>query len=130
MFKVVLFILISMAPCMACLVFAWRSRLIASIEPSASKWRSTVLTVGIVPATVCQFLVLAFLIHGFHADEQSFAEPVSLPWAVLNWISVFTWASAAVSVLIGKGSLRRPLFLWSLIIPFAAYLVVMMGYDY
>jgi hypothetical protein len=93
-------------------------------------WRAGLLIVGLVLASLSQLLVTAFLLIGFRSDGQSFATPVSLPWAIANWTSLLTWVLALVTVALGKGTIRRPLLIWGLVIPVTSWIIFMMGYDY
>jgi hypothetical protein len=93
-------------------------------------WRSRLLIVGLIFASLSQLLVTTFLLVGIHSGEQSFATQVSFPWAIANWISLLTWVFTLVTVALGKGSSRRSLLIWALLIPVTSWIVIMMGYDY
>jgi len=67
---------------------------------------------------------------GFRSDAQSFAEPAPTPWRILNWLGVLAWGVTLLTTALGKGRLRLPLFLWCISVPLAAWIVIMMGYDY
>jgi len=77
-----------------------------------------------------QLLASGFLIQGFQSDAQSFAEPAPLYWVILNWLSVLSWSVALIVSAVGKGKIQLELFRWSLIMPLAAWIVFLMGYDY
>ena len=122
--------LVAISPAIACLGSAWRGRLKDLSELNSRGWRESILTVAAFSATLSQLLALGFLLQGFHADRQSFAEPASMPWAVANWVSLASWAFAVVSIIMGRGKAKHPLLLWSLIHPITAWFVFMMGYNY
>ena len=122
--------LVAISPAIVCLGYAWRGRLKDLSELNSGGWRESILTITACTGTLSQSLTLGFLLQGFHADRQSFAEPASLPWAVANWVSLASWAFALVGTIIGRGKAKYPLLLWSLIHPVTAWFVFMMGYNY
>ena len=127
--KGVLFVTFVMVIPATCLIYGWRARgQVGTLVDGA--WRLKLPTPGLWFATLSQLLTSGFLIQGFRSDEQSFAEPAPLFWAMLNWVSVLAWGVALVTTALGKGRLRLPLFLWVLSMPLAAWIVIMMGYDY
>ncbi len=112
-----------------CLIYGWRAR--GQVGTVAeTDWRLKVPTPGLWFATLSQLLASGFLIQGFRSDAQSFAEPAPTPWIILNWVSALAWAVALTTAALGKGRLRLPLFIWVLSMPLAAWVVIMMGYDY
>ena len=127
--KGVIFVTVAMGIPAICLIYGWRAWGQVRKAP-AGDWRVMLPTPGLWFATLSQFLASGFLIQGFRSDEQSFAEPATLYWAILNWVSVLSWGLALWTVALGKGRLRLPLFLWVLSMPLAAWIVIMMGYDY
>jgi hypothetical protein len=127
---IVVFILGFMSPSAVCLYYALRAWSKLGTNSTTIGWQARLLMVGVVLASVCQLLVTAFLLTGFRSDGQSFATPVSLPWAIANWISLVSWVLALVTVAFGKGGMRRPLLIWSLVIPVASWIIVMMGWNY
>jgi|SRR5216684_532974 len=127
--KGILFVTFAMVIPAVCLIYGWRVR--GQIgTPMESDRRLKLPTLGLWFATLSQLLASGFLIQGFKSDEQSFAEPAPPYWAILNWVSVLFWYVALVSAALGKGRPRLPLFLWALSMPLAAWIVIMMGYDY
>jgi hypothetical protein len=124
--KGLLFVTVVMALPASCLIYGWGQ--IGKL--TQSDWRLMVPTPGLCFATVSQLLVSGFLIQGFRSDAQSFAEPAPLHWMILNWLSVLAWGVTLLATALGKGRLRLPLFLWGLSMPLAAWIVIMMGYDY
>ena len=112
-----------------CLIYGWRVRG-QSGAVSEGDWRVKLPTPGLWFATLSQLLACGFLVQGFRSDSQSFAEPAPLHWAVLNWVSVLAWGMALSTTVLGKGRLRLPLVFWVLSTPLAAWVVIMMGYDY
>jgi hypothetical protein len=131
MIKVFIFIAVVMLPSAACLICGWISWRSRHRELQSKNWRIAALKVGLCSATVSQVLAFAFLLQGFHPDKQSFAEPQPLAWQFGNWITLITWLFALLTVVLGKkGAIRRPLLIWGFITPIAAWIVVMMGFDY
>jgi hypothetical protein len=128
--QIFLLFLLAISPAIVCLGYAWRGCLKDLSEFSSKGWRANILTMAACTATLSQFLALGFLLQGFHANRQSFAEPASLPWAVANWVSLAGWAFAVVGTLVGQGRAKRSLLLWSVIHPITAWFVFMMGYNY
>jgi hypothetical protein len=124
------FVLGSIAPAVACLLWAWRAQLKNPPNPESATWRSAILSFAIYLATPSQFLVTSFLLHGFHGDSQSFIERVSLPWAVANWVTFLGWTFVVTAAAIGQGRLKRPLLFWSVIAPLSAWFVVQIGWNY
>jgi hypothetical protein len=112
-----------------CLIYAWRVRCQAATV-SQGNWRLKLTTPGLWFATLSQLLACGFLIQGFRSDSQSFAEPAPLHWAVLNWVSVLGWGVALSTTAVGRGRARLSLFFWVLSRPLAAWVVIMLGYDY
>jgi hypothetical protein len=112
-----------------CLICGWRVRG-QSGAVSEGDWRVKLPTPGLWFATLSQLLACGFLVQGFRSDSQSFAEPAPLHWAVLNWVSVLAWGIALSTTVLGKRRLRLPLVFWVLSMPLAAWVVIMMGYDY
>jgi len=111
-----------------CLIYGWRAW--AQSRPLQGAWREKILTLGLCLATLSLLVTSGFLFQGFHSDAQSFAEPPPRHWVILNWLSALTWTLALVAATLGKGRLRRPLFLWCLTMPLAAWIVIEMGYRY
>lgn len=128
--QIFLLFLLAISPAIVCLGYAWRGCLKDLPGFNSKGWRENILTMAACTATLSQFLALGFLLQGFHADRQSFAEPASLPWAVANWVSLASWAFAVVGTFVGQGSAKRSLLLWSVIHPVAAWFIFMMGYNY
>jgi len=95
--------LVAISPAIVCLGYAWRGRLKDLSELNSRGWRESILTITACTGTLSQSLTLGFLLQGFHADRQSFAEPASMPWAVANWVSLASWAFALVGTIIGRG---------------------------
>jgi hypothetical protein len=127
--KGALFVTVVMALPTSCLIYGWRvPGQIGKL--TQSDWRLMAPTPGLCFATVSQFLVSGFLIQGFRSDAQSFTEPASTHWIIFNWLSVLAWGVTLLTGAVGKGRLRLPLFLWSISIPLATCIVIMMGYDY
>jgi hypothetical protein len=126
----VIFVMGFMSPSAICLIYAWRARVKLGVASIGHGWRAGSLVVGLVLASLSQSLVTAFLLVGFRSDRQSFAERVSLPWAIANWTSVLSWILALVTVALGNGRVRRPLLIWGVVIPVTSWIIVMMGYDY
>jgi len=127
--KGVLFVTFVMVIPTTCLIYGWRAwGQVGTLVDGG--WRLKLPTPGLWFATLSQLLTSEFLLQGFRSDEQSFAEPAPLFWAMLNWVSVLAWGVALVTTALGKGRLRLPLFLWVLSMPLAAWIVIMMGYDY
>lgn len=124
------FFVVTMAPSIACLAYCWRLRFSVGASALSDGWRPEALRFGLYFATLSQILATAFLIHAFHGDRQSFVEPQSFRWLVANWITVTAWAFSIAGTAVGKGRGRRALFVWILITPLAAWLVVMVGMDY
>jgi len=112
-----------------CLIYGWRVRGQAGTA-SEDDWRLKLQTPGLWFATLSQLLVCGFLIQAFRSDSQSFAEPAPPTWALLNWVSILAWGLALSTTALGSGRVRRPLFFWVLSMPLAAWVVIMMGYDY
>jgi len=81
-------------------------------------------------AALTQVIVLGFLPHGFHSNGQSFVEKAPTVWRELNSISLFSWALVVTSVVLGKGQGKRNLIFWTLTIPLAAGVVVIIGMYY
>jgi hypothetical protein len=119
-----------MSPSAICLIYAWRVRVILGMDSSEHGWRIGALLVGLILASLSQLLATAFLLTGFRSDEQSFASPVSISWAITNWITLLTWILALFTVALGKGPVRRPLLIWGLVMPVTSWIIIMMGYDY
>jgi len=128
--QAILTVLAFMTPSMACLVFAWRAKLTEPSDSQKTKLRAGFLAGGIAFATLSQLLVLGFLFHGYDPDGQSFATPPPRPWIISNWIAAFAWLCAIVAIIGGKGRARRPLFLWTLVTPLAAFVFEEMAYMY
>jgi hypothetical protein len=124
------FVLGSVSPAVACLLWAWRAHLKKTSNSASVTWRSGILSLAIYLATLGQIFVTSFLINGFHGDSQSFIEKVSLPWAIANWITVLSWTFVVIAAAIGQGRLKRPLLFWCLIAPLSAWFVVQMGWNY
>jgi len=93
-------------------------------------WRAKLLTLGFYLATLSLVVTSGFLLQGFHSSGQSFAEPPPRHWVILNWISALAWVIVLLAAALGKGRLRRPLFLWCVIMPLAAWIVTEIGYRY
>jgi hypothetical protein len=127
--KGVLFVTFIMLFPASCLIEGWRAWGQAG-KPMRGNWRSMVPTAGLCFATMSQLLASGFLIQGFQSDAQSFAEPAPLYWVILNWLSVLSWSVALIVSAVGKGKIQLELFRWSLIMPLAAWIVFLMGYDY
>ena len=113
--QISLLFLLAISPATVCLGYAWRGCLKDLSEFNSKRWRANLLMMAACSATLSQLLALGFLVHGFHANRQSFAEPASLPWAVANWASLAGWAFAVVGTLVGHGRAKRSLLLWSVI---------------
>lgn len=128
--RIFAFIFASIAPAVACLIWAWWVHLEDPSKPENVNWRSGILSVAIYLATLGQVLVTWFLLHGFHGDSQSFVERVSLPWAVANWVTFLGWTFVVTAAAIGQGRLKRPLLFWSVIAPLSAWFVVQIGWNY
>ena len=128
-FKGVLFVTLVMGIPAICLIYGWEAWGQAR-KLSAGDWRVMLSTPGLWFATLSQLLASGFLIQGFRSDAQSFSEAAPFIWVILNWISVLAWGLALWATVLGKGRLRLPLLLWVLSMPVAAWLVVMMGYNY
>src|SRR5216683_4342780 len=127
--KGILFVTFAMVIPAVCLIYGWRVR--GQIgTPMEGDRRLKLPTPGLWFATLSQLLTSGFLIQGFRSDAQSFAEPAPVYWAILNWVSVLAWGVALLTTALGKGRLRLALFLWVLSVPLAAWIVIMMGYDY
>jgi hypothetical protein len=126
----VIFVVSFMSPPAICLIHAWRTLVKIGTGEIEHRWRSRLLIVGLTLASVSQLLVTAFLLTGFHSGGQSFATRVSLPWAIANWTSLLTWILTLIIVALGKGTVRRPLLIWGLVMPVTSWIVFMMGYDY
>jgi hypothetical protein len=118
--QIFLLFLLAISPAIVCLGYAWRGCLKDLSEFNSKGWRANILTMAACTATLSQFLALGFLLQGFHANRQSFAEPAPLPWAVANWVSLAGWAFAFVGTLVGQGRAKRSLLLWSVIHPVTA----------
>src|SRR6266700_1811529 len=129
-FGTVILVLGFMSPSAFCLTYAWRARVKLGTEFTEHGWRAGALIVGLMAATLSQLLATAFLLIGFHSSEQSFAERVSLPWAIANWIMILTWLLALATVALGRGSLRRSLLICGLVMRVTSWIIFMMGYDY
>ena len=127
--KGILFVTFVMGIPAICLIYGWRAWGQTRKLP-AGDWRVMLPTPGLYFATLSQLLASGFLIQGFRSDAQSFAEPASFFWVGLNWVSVLTWGLALWAIALGKGRLRRPIFFCVLSMPLAAWVVIMMGYDY
>ena len=128
--QAILSVLFFMTPSMACLILAWRAKLMELSDSRNTKLLARLLAGGIGFATLSQLLVLGFLIQGYDPDAQSFATPPPRPWIISNWIAVFGWLCAIVAIIGGKGRARRPLFLWTLVTPVAACFFEEMAYRY
>jgi len=107
-----------------------RIRLSRGTRTELPGWRSNVLSVGMWLAAVTQVLVLGFLAQGFHLNRQSFVEKAPMMWRELNSISLFSWALVVTSVVLGKGLGKRSLVAWTLTLPLAAGVVVIIGMYY
>jgi hypothetical protein len=125
-----IFVMGFMSPSALCLIYAWRAQIKLGMNSIDHGWRAGLLMVGLVLASLSQLLATSFLLVGFRLDEQSFAKPVSLPWAIANWTTLLTWILALVMVAVGSGRIRRPLLIWGLVMPGTSWIIVMMGYDY
>jgi len=125
----VLFVTVGMGVPAICIIYGWRVRVqVGALMEGDQRLKSP--KPGLWFAILSQLLASGFLIQGFRSDEQSFAEPAPLYWALLNWVSVLAWGVAFVTTVLAKGRLRLPLFLWVLSMPLAAWIVILMGYDY
>jgi hypothetical protein len=128
--RIFAFISVLMVPAVSCLIYAWRALRKNPADSGSTLTRAKLLAAAIYPAALSQILVLGFLLQGFHGDRQSFAGPAPPIWALANWITVFAWLFVVGAVAAGRGSARRPLFLWTVIAPVTAWLIFLMGYDY
>jgi hypothetical protein len=128
--QALLSVLVFMTPSMVCLIFAWRAKLTEPSDSQNTKLRARLLAGGIGFATLSQLLVIGFLFQGYDPDAQSFATPLPRPWIISNWIAVFGWLCAIVAIAGGKGRARRPLILWTLVTPAAAFFFEEMAYIY
>src|SRR2546426_2880240 len=113
-----------------CLIYGWRRWVQAETRPVADDWRAKLLAVGLCLATLSLLSTSGFLLQGFHPNGQSFAEAPPRHWVTLNWFSAFAWILALLAAVVGKGRSRRPLFLWCISMPLAAWIVIEMGYRY
>lgn len=112
-----------------CLIYGWRVR--GQLDPGPeSGWRAKLLTLGLCLATLSLLVTSGFLFQGFDSNGQSFAGPPPRHWVILNWLSALAWTLAFLAAVLGKGRLRRPLFLWCVCMPLAAWIVIEMGYRY
>jgi hypothetical protein len=94
------------------------------------RWRSNVLSIGMWLAALTQVIVLGFLGQGFHSNGQSFVGQDPTVWRELNSIALFSWALVVASVVLGKGQGKRNLVFWTLTIPLATGIVVIIGIYY
>src|SRR5712692_3015657 len=113
-----------------CLIYGWRRWGQAETRPVGDDWRAKLLIVGLCLATLSLLLTSGFLLQGFHSNGQSFAGPPPRHWVILNWLSTLAWTLVLLAAALGKGRSRRPLFLWYLSMPLAAWIVIEMGYRY
>jgi hypothetical protein len=125
-----IFVVGFMSPSAICLIYAWWAYVNSRKGPIEPRWRAALLKIGLVLASLSQVLATSFLVQGFRSDAQSFAEPVSRPWAIANTTTLASWVLALVTVALGNGRVRRPLLVWGLVFPVACWVVIMMGYDY
>ena len=127
--RLIFLIAISALPVNA-LADTFRIRLSPRTRAERPRWRSNVLSIGMWLAALTQVIVLGFLGQGFHSNEQSFVGKAPTVWRELNSISLFSWALVVTSVLLGKGQGKRNLIFWTLTIPLATGVVVIMGIYY
>lgn len=113
-----------------CLIYGWRVWGQLDAGPVDGGWRAKLLTLGLCLATLSLFVTSGFLFQGFNSNAQSFAGPPPRHWVILNWLSALAWALALLATVLGKGRLRRPLFLWCVCMPLGALIVIEMGYMY
>jgi hypothetical protein len=128
--KAIAFVLAVMALPVSCLGWAWHVHLDKRSKELKAGLRQKLSAIGIYCASLSQFLMLFFLLQGFHGDRQSFTEPATSPWVVGNWVALICWVFVLCVVVVGRGALKRALLVWIVTAPVAAWLVVMMGYDY
>jgi hypothetical protein len=114
----------------ACLVYGWRVWVQRRNEPTASAWKSKLLTVGLCMASLISLSICGFILRGYNSHGQSFAQPPPLPWLRLNQLSTIAWLFVLLSVAIGKGKPRLPLFLWWFSFPLTALFIMFMGFIY
>jgi hypothetical protein len=129
-FQSVFFVAFFMAIPATCLIYAWRKWNQMRNAPAQQSWREKLPTVGLCLATLCLLLTSGFLFQGFHWGVQSFASPPPGFWLTLNWVSLLSWVLACLTIVLGKGKLRFPLFVWCLGMPLLAWFVITMGYMY
>src|SRR5712664_2672252 len=125
-----LFVAIFMSLPAICLIYSWRVRYQLDAGPTESGWRARLLTLGLCLATLSLVVTSGFLFKGFDSSGQSFAGPPPRLWVILNWLSALAWTLTLLAAALGKGRLRRPLFLWCVCMPLAAWIVIEMGYRY
>jgi hypothetical protein len=127
---IAVFILGLMSPAAICLYYAWRGWVKLGTDSREKMWREYLLMVGVVLASISQLLVTTFLIHGYHPEGQSYATRVSLPWLIANLTTLISWILAFLMVILGKGSMRRPLLIWCFVMPVTSSLIFGIGYTY
>ena len=125
-----LFVAIFMGLPAICLIYGWRVRHQLDARPREGGWRAKLPTPGLCLGTLSLVVTSGFLFQGFHSNGQSFAGPPPRHWMILNWLSALAWTLALLAAALGKGRLRRPLFLWCVCMPLAAWIVIEMGYRY
>jgi len=84
---------------------------------------------GLCLATLSLVVTSGFLFKGFDSSGQSFAGPPPRHWVILNWLSALAWTLTLLAAALGKGRLRRPLFLWCVCMPLAAWIVIEWAID-
>ncbi len=125
-----LFVAIFMSLPAICLIYGWRVRYQLDAGLTEGGWRARLLTPGLCLATLSLVVTSGFLFQGFDPNGQSFAGPPPRHWVILNWLSALAWTLALLAAALGKGRSRRPLFLWCVCMPLAAWIVIEMGYRY
>jgi hypothetical protein len=109
------------------LLYAWRKNRDARY---GAGWREKLLSVALPFASLSLLLTAAFLVRGWHWNEQGFTDRPPTYWAILNGCNSLSWVFACFAVLTGKGELRKFLLAWCISLPLFAWIVFMLGFNY
>jgi hypothetical protein len=109
------------------LLYAWRKKRDAG---QVAGWRETLPSIALPFASLSLLLTAAFLVRGWHWNEQGFTDRPPTYWAILNWCNILSWVFVCFAVLAGKGELRKLLLVWCISLPLFASIVFMLGFNY